>query len=251
MLNDTEQYFYVRNAQGDIIGIINSVGKQVVSYTYDTWGKLISITGDKVLGEKNPYRYRGYRYDTETGYYYLQSRYYNPEWGRFLNADAIIGSIGELVGHNLFAYCKNNPINMSDESGIRPIYTQGEETDAMRRSSYEAMSKLPPKGKPNSKDKLHNKDGSVKQERVYGPDREPLLHTDWNHGGVGHVFPHTHEWKDGVRQDGVPFQGPPPPPSLVSNTQVTGWVVAGAVLYWVVSEGSRVVFPPRNLIPVL
>lgn len=97
MLNDTEQYFYVRNAQSDIIGIINSIGKQVVSYTYDTWGKLISITGDKALGEKNPYRYRGYRCDNETGYYYLQSRYYNPEWGRFLNADALGGSIGELL----------------------------------------------------------------------------------------------------------------------------------------------------------
>jgi len=81
VLNDTEEYFYIRNAQSDIIGIINSIGKQVVSYTYDTWGKLISITGDKALGEKNPYRYRGYRYDTETGCYYLHSRYYNPEIG--------------------------------------------------------------------------------------------------------------------------------------------------------------------------
>ncbi len=93
----------------------------------------------KALGEKNPYRYRGYRYDTETGYYYLQSRYYNPEWGRFLNADALGGSIGELLSHNTFAYCNNNPVNGKDPNGFRPIYTQGEETDAMRRASYKAM----------------------------------------------------------------------------------------------------------------
>ena len=142
MLNDAEQYFYIRNAQSDIIGIINSIGKQVVTYTYDTWGKLISITGDKALGEKNPYRYRGYRYDTETGYYYLQSRYYNPEWGRFLNADAIGGSIGELLSHNTFAYCNNNPVNAKDPNGFRPIYTQGEETAAMRKASYKAMTKV-------------------------------------------------------------------------------------------------------------
>lgn len=68
---------------------------------------------------KNPYRYRGYRYDTETGLYYLQSRYYNPEWGRFINANGIIGQAGELLGHNLFAYTKNNPINRSDQSGFQ------------------------------------------------------------------------------------------------------------------------------------
>ncbi len=98
----------------------------------------------KALGEKNPYRYRGYRYDTETGYYYLQSRYYNPEWGRFLNADAIGGSIGELLSHNTFAYCNNDPVNGKDPNGFRPIYTQGEETAAMRDASYEAMAKAAP-----------------------------------------------------------------------------------------------------------
>ncbi|WP_346938621.1 RHS repeat-associated core domain-containing protein [uncultured Clostridium sp.] len=140
-LNGTE-YFYVRNAQSDIIGILDPNGTQVVSYTYDTWGKLISITGDKALGEKNPYRYRGYRYDTETGYYYLQSRYYNPEIGRFLNADVLGGNVGALLSHNIFAYCNNNPVNGKDPNGFRPIYTQGEETSAMRRASYAAMNKF-------------------------------------------------------------------------------------------------------------
>ena len=79
--NNTE-YFYIRNAQSDIIGILNSAGNVVVEYTYDSWGQVISIEGElkDTVGVINPYRYRGYRYDNETGFYYLQSRYYNPEW---------------------------------------------------------------------------------------------------------------------------------------------------------------------------
>ena len=121
------EYYYVRNAQGDIIGLIDKTGTQVVSYTYDSWGKLISIDGTlkDSVGVKNPYRYRGYRYDTETGLYYLQSRYYNPEWARFINADGIIGQTGELLGHNMFAYCKNNPVNMSDPSGFIAVRESG------------------------------------------------------------------------------------------------------------------------------
>jgi RHS repeat-associated protein len=94
----------------------------VVSYVYDSWGKLVSITGSEALttGAKNPYRYRGYRYDTETGLYYLNSRYYNPEIGRYLNADNIGGKVGELGSHNMFAYCLNNPVNMDDPSGHWP-----------------------------------------------------------------------------------------------------------------------------------
>jgi YD repeat-containing protein len=76
--NINGEYCYIRNAQGDIIGLIDKNGTQVVSYLYDSWGKLLSITGTlkDTVGVKNPYRYRGYRYDTETGLYYLQSRYY-------------------------------------------------------------------------------------------------------------------------------------------------------------------------------
>lgn len=81
--------YYIRNAQGDIIGLFDKTGARVVSYQYDSWGKLISIDGSlkDSVGVKNPYIYRGYRYDEETKLYYLQSRYYNPEWGRFVNGD--------------------------------------------------------------------------------------------------------------------------------------------------------------------
>ena len=65
----------------------------------------------------NPFRYRGYYYDTETGLYYLQSRYYNPAWGRFLNADGYINANGDLTGYNMYAYCSNNPIMYVDPTG--------------------------------------------------------------------------------------------------------------------------------------
>ncbi len=77
------------------------------------------------IGYKNPYRYRGYRYDSESGLYYLNSRYYSPEWGRFINADAIVGSIGELLGANVFAYCKNNVVNKYDSSGFMALDCEG------------------------------------------------------------------------------------------------------------------------------
>ncbi|WP_346938619.1 RHS repeat-associated core domain-containing protein [uncultured Clostridium sp.] len=73
----------------------------------------------KAVVEKNPYRYRGYRYDTETGYYYLQSRYYNPEWGRFLNADGLVSTGQGFIGYNMFAYCLNSPVNRRDDNGLR------------------------------------------------------------------------------------------------------------------------------------
>ncbi len=80
----------------------------MVTYTYDAWGKPISITGSlaSTVGQKNPIRYRGYYYDTETGLYYLQSRYYDPVVGRFLNGDNQLSGIGGLpLGYNIFVYC--------------------------------------------------------------------------------------------------------------------------------------------------
>ena len=127
---DGVEYYYIRNGQNDIIGLYDEDGVQVAAYTYDTWGKLISIKNennvdvtndDTSVGYKNPYRYRGYRYDSETGLYYLQSRYYNPDWIKFINADSIIGISGVLLSHNAFAYCANNSINMIDSEGYLPL----------------------------------------------------------------------------------------------------------------------------------
>ena len=113
-------YYYVKNAQGDITDITDDWGNIIASYTYDPWGKVLSVTGsDTVIGNLNPFRYRGYYYDDETGLYYLQSRYYDPEVGRFINADDVnfIGITGSEISYNPFAYCGNEPVNDSDKYG--------------------------------------------------------------------------------------------------------------------------------------
>ena len=112
-------YYYVKNLQGDIIGIMDNSGAVVVEYTYDAWGNILSITGSlaSTVGQINPFRYRGYYYDNETDLYYLNSRYYDAEVGRFINADGIVGANGGLQGYNMFAYCNNNPVIFADPTG--------------------------------------------------------------------------------------------------------------------------------------
>lgn len=111
-------YTYIKNIQGDVIQILDSTGNTVVSYTYDPWG-VPTVTGNTALAEINPCSYRGYDYDEETGYYYLQSRYYNPSTGRFINADDadLINYDGSLMTCNIFVYCNNLPINNCDPIG--------------------------------------------------------------------------------------------------------------------------------------
>ena len=112
-------YYYATNLQGDVTAILNASGSPVVSYTYDAWGKPLTVTGSlaTTLGTHNPLRYRGYVYDTETELYYLQSRYYNPDTGRFLNADAFTSTGQGFTGNNMFAYCGNNPVARKDNGG--------------------------------------------------------------------------------------------------------------------------------------
>ena len=117
-------YIYVKNLQGDVIGIVDKNYDMVVTYSYDAWGKLLAISGDlaNTIGKLNPFRYRSYVYDDETGLYYLNSRYYDAGVGRFLNADKVVAGVGQDVkGYNLYVYCFNNPVNMSDPTGGWPI----------------------------------------------------------------------------------------------------------------------------------
>ena len=124
ILDVERTYLYVTNLQGDVLSIIDaSSGATAVTYTYDAWGRLIGKDGTSSdyasIYEYNPLTYRGYIYDRETGFYYLQSRYYDPTIGRFLNADDIqyLGASGSLLSLNLFVYCENNVVNYYDYDG--------------------------------------------------------------------------------------------------------------------------------------
>ena len=125
LYNGTPHY-YVYNGQGDVVRLISASGATEAMYTYDAWGKPLSVTdasGNAIsdashIANVNPLRYRGYYYDVETGFYYLQSRYYDPEVGRFINADGYISTGQGILGYNMFAYCLNNPIMFVDFSGL-------------------------------------------------------------------------------------------------------------------------------------
>ena len=112
-------YYYLRNAQNDIVKLIDNSGSTVVEYCYDSWGKLLSTSGSlaSTLGKNNPFRYRGYVYDEETGFYYLRSRYYDPEVRRFISADVLLSTGQGVLGHNAYAYCLNSPIIRVDLDG--------------------------------------------------------------------------------------------------------------------------------------
>lgn len=113
----------------DVVGITDADGNRIASYSYDEWGKLLSIETTEennaeqlAVAEMNPFRYRGYYYDNETGMYYLQSRYYNPDLCRFISADSFnYINNSQVLNLNAYAYCINNPIIYSDPSGNSPI----------------------------------------------------------------------------------------------------------------------------------
>ena len=126
-------YLFTKNLQGDIVGIYTPDGAKVAEYRYDAWGNHVVCdstgaqnTTSTFIGNINPFRYRGYYFDTESGFYYLNSRYYDPQVKRFISADDIsyLGANGDLNSYNLYAYCSNNPVMYSDTSGNMPKWAQ-------------------------------------------------------------------------------------------------------------------------------
>ena len=113
------RYFYTRNAQGDIVSIVTSAGTVDATYTYDAWGKHLTSGLPR-----NPLRYRGYVYDEETGFYFCQSRYYNPQWRRWLNGDRYFVAGDELTAANMYTYCNGNPVMNVDPSGTFSVGQQ-------------------------------------------------------------------------------------------------------------------------------
>ena len=113
--NNFSTFYYVLNAQGDVIHVLNWNREVCANYIYDAWGKILFASGPSAAG--NPLRYRGYYYDYETGFYYLQSRYYDPEIGRFISADIYPTTGQDFTGNNMFVYCGNNPVIRVDKIG--------------------------------------------------------------------------------------------------------------------------------------
>lgn len=121
--NDAPQtYYYVLNLQGDVVKLVTASGTEAASYAYDAWGNLLSASGS--MAYTNPLRYRGYYYDAETRFYYLQSRYYDPVYHRFINADSYASTNAtNATACNMFAYCYNNPVIYRDSNGTDPVET--------------------------------------------------------------------------------------------------------------------------------
>lgn len=211
--------YYMLDQQGDVVRMEDANGNVLASYSYDPWGKIISATGS--LAEINPLRYRGYVYDQETGFYYLQSRYYDPAISRFLNADgyAVTGE-GDVLGYNMFAYCNNDPVNKSDTDGSRPVEV---DEDPNRRLVATLRSELrgdttsidtknpPPEGsgyQPPKKglNKSHNR-GKVRNPNGQGqgwPDKDGNAWVPDNgmDGGPGWVVQHPDGGHHHVYPDG-------------------------------------------------
>lgn len=167
------QYFYLTNQMGDVVGIIDTAGNLIAEYIYDDWGRLSKIQTandtkkEKELAEANPLRYRGYYYDNETGYYYLQSRYYDPFTSRFINADSFdYVDTNRKLSTNAYAYCENDPVKNMDIDGHK-----------IKNSDVPpaASGYIPPKGGPKQKKvekgRLKGKKGWVdKDGNIWIPD---------------------------------------------------------------------------------
>ena len=124
MIYKGQCYYFDKNQLGDIVGIYNESGQKVGEYVYDAWGNILYKSGS--MADINPFRYRGYYYDVETGFYYLQTRYYDPTICRFINADdyELVSQLASVPGQlNMYAYCGNNPIMYTDTSGNFAIST--------------------------------------------------------------------------------------------------------------------------------
>ena len=216
-----DDYVFRRNLQGDITGIFDSSGTAVVEYTYgNSWGFGITVSGSKAaeIGACNSLRYRGYYYDSESGLYYLNTRYYDPSLCRFVNADELLNQT-DMQGFNLYSYCFNNPVVYVDPDGTCPYNgtaadfrnleagrppmnctcVGGNVKDIIQASSHD-VNRRPYTGKPGSTYKAPNGDS-----RTYGPDGTPEHDYDHDDHGRPDKHPHdsngghNHDWKNGVR----------------------------------------------------
>ena len=210
--------YFVTNLQGDVIAVCDNFHNPRFFYSYDAWGKLLSVTdanGNDVSGADNSaswniLRYRGYVYDRETGLYYVASRYYDPEIGRFINSDGQLNC--GILGYNLFAYCSNNPINLEDQTGHLPTWIKSvanwandiiiqpvkglfsSKRNNTTFSSSHDDNRRPNMGTPGSTYRAPNGD-----TRTYGPDGKPQR--DYDHDDHNQPGKHPHDKNGGHSHD--------------------------------------------------
>ena len=221
-----DSYYYETNQQGDVTGLYKITydaatkslsATRVASYEYDAWGNVTYSTGE--MADINPLRYRGYYQDWESGYYYLQSRYYDPAIGRFINADDRLSLQTGFFDMNQFAYCCNNPVNMQDQTGhwskwnkrlrsaLLNMAKKFLKSTSLRKFSGRHVYRLsnksnrrPYQGEPGSTYRAPNGD-----TRTYGPDGKPSRDYDHDDHGYPKTHPHdengghSHDWENGVR----------------------------------------------------
>ena len=196
-----DAYYYQFDIFGDVIGIIDVTGRQLCSYSYDLWGEIIEITGDLLLAERNPIRYRGYYYDKESGFYYLETRYYDPHVKRFLSYDDLesffYGDEEEM--ESLFAYCRNNPVLRLDQHG-----TSSYTSEILTISEFTSESYLLQSAMNSTMSKFFYAKG--KKTKVYTFKSSKEFIDEWNRcGGMDVVVVNAHGnyWSFGNLNDSV------------------------------------------------
>ena len=260
---DAVTYYFAHNWRGDITSIYDAGGNVVAKYEYDDWGNVLTVTdaNNKSITDKNhianlnPFRYRSYYYDSESGLYYLMSRYYDPVVHRFINADDRIDTNNSILGSNLFAYCNNNPIIYYDPNGhsfliaigivivsalVAVICTASSNTKTN-------TNELPIKGKPNSTSSRYDNNGNLRKERSY--DNQGRAKTDTDYGHADHhpdlESPHYHDWD---WSSGSPKRGE------ARNTVIAVCVIvacAVAIVYLAANDITGIGITDDLVIPVL
>ena len=206
------EYWYEKNLQGDIVAVYDAAGTKLISYTYDAWGNFIKqyhngcTSSNPVVN--NPFLYRGYYFDNELGMYYLQSRYYDPVIGRFINADGMVSTGQGLLGYNMYAYCGNNPVCRADYSGqfwgvvilaaVLVVALSGCSADDSDKNVL-VMSNSD-EGWMTSSQKMGEDMASAvgtKSSSVQAVDSDNFADT-WNKTTADHIIIHTHGSPDGL-----------------------------------------------------
>lgn len=259
------KYSYITNLMGDVIHLVTESGSVAAEYVYDAWGKVILTKGS--MSEINPLRYRGYYFDTETGLYYLNSRYYDPMIGRFINADGTTNTNNGFLGLNMYAYCLNNPVQLKDENGSRPAAISDDPRDQAAANAewgltrpgvgnniyYQAnkqkehnANRRPNTGIPNSSWKAPNGDW-----RTFDSKGRPKLDYDHNDHSDPNGHPHDakgghyHDW-DWTRSRGKERGDPyiPEAPDAFDWTPLAGVgliLLAGLGTVWVVANNATII----------